>query len=180
VHSTTKVSLFQVVYGFNPGACIYLLPLPPFEIACFDASQQYEFILKMHEITRLNIEKMNGKYQIAGSKGRKKVKFEPRDFVWSHLRKEQFPNLRKSELMSHADGPFKILERINDDAYKVELSPEFGISPTFNISVLRHYMGEEDEVMPRMTSIQEGENDLDNDTLDTTTPFDVQGPITRS
>jgi hypothetical protein len=41
-------------------------------------------------------------------------------------------------------------------------------------------MGEEDEVMSRMTSIQEGENDLDNDTSDTTTPFDVQGPITRS
>jgi transposase InsO family protein len=31
VHSTTKVSLFRVVYGFNPRAPIDLLPLPPSE-----------------------------------------------------------------------------------------------------------------------------------------------------
>jgi hypothetical protein len=35
--------------------------------------------------------------------------------------------------MSRADGPFKILEKINDNVYKLELSPEFGVSPTFNI-----------------------------------------------
>jgi hypothetical protein len=39
VQSTMKVSLFQVVYGFNPRASIDLLPLPPFETTCFDASQ---------------------------------------------------------------------------------------------------------------------------------------------
>jgi hypothetical protein len=35
-----------------------------------------------------------------------------------------------------ADDPFKILEKINDNAYKVELPPEFGVSPTLNISDL--------------------------------------------
>jgi hypothetical protein len=39
VHSTTKVSPFQIVYGFNPHAPINLLPLPPSEMTCFDASQ---------------------------------------------------------------------------------------------------------------------------------------------
>jgi hypothetical protein len=38
VHSTTKVSLFLVVYGFNPLAPIDLLPLLPSKITCFDAS----------------------------------------------------------------------------------------------------------------------------------------------
>jgi hypothetical protein len=38
VHSTMKLSLFQVVYGFNPRAPIDLLPLPPSETTCFDAS----------------------------------------------------------------------------------------------------------------------------------------------
>jgi hypothetical protein len=61
-HSTTKVSPFQVVYGFNPRAPIDLFPLPSSETTCFDASQRFEFILKMHETTRLNIEKMNEKY----------------------------------------------------------------------------------------------------------------------
>jgi hypothetical protein len=57
VHSTTKVSLFQVVCDFNSRASIDLLPLPPFETTCFDASQRSKFILKMHEITKLNIKK---------------------------------------------------------------------------------------------------------------------------
>jgi hypothetical protein len=55
VHFTTKVSPFQVVYGFNPRALIDLLLLPPSETTCFDASQRSEFILKMHETTKLNI-----------------------------------------------------------------------------------------------------------------------------
>jgi hypothetical protein len=90
----------------------------------------------MHETTKLNIEKMNEKYQIAGSKVRRKVKLEPRDLVWLHLRKERFPGLRKSKLMFRVDGPFKILEKINDNAYKLELPLEFGVSPTINISNL--------------------------------------------
>jgi hypothetical protein len=124
---------------------------------------------------------MNEKYQIAGSKGQKEVKLESRDLVWLHLRKEWIPYLRKSKLMFHADGPFKILEKINDNAYKFELPLEFGVSSTFNISDLRPYMGEEDEVLSRITSIQEGEDDEDITTSDTTTPsIEVQGPITRS
>jgi hypothetical protein len=39
VHSTTKVSPFQVVYGFNPCAPTDLFPLPPSETTCFNASQ---------------------------------------------------------------------------------------------------------------------------------------------
>jgi translation initiation factor IF-1 len=136
VHSTTKVSPFQVVYDFNPRAPIDLLPLSPSKMTCFYASQLSEFILKMHEITKLNIEKTNEKYRIAAIKGRKEVKLEPGDLVWLHLRKEQFSELRKSKLMSRAAGPFKILAKINDNAYKLELPSEFGVSPSFNISDL--------------------------------------------
>jgi hypothetical protein len=135
----------------------------------------------MHETTKLNIEKINEKYQIADSKDQKEVKLEPGDLVWLHLRKERFSDLRKFKLMFHVDGPFKILEKINDNAYKLELPPEFGVCPTFNISDLRPYLGEEDEVSSSTTSNQEGEDDEDITTLDTTThSIEVQGPITRS
>jgi hypothetical protein len=168
VHSTTKLSPFQVVYDFNPRAPINLLPLLHSETSCFDASQRSGFILKMLETIKLNVEKMNEKYRIAGSKGWKEVKLELRDLVWLHLRKERFSNLRKSKLMSHADCPFKILEKINDNTYKLELPLEFGISPTFNILDLRPYLGEEDEVPSRTTSIQE-EEDNEGITMSDTT-----------
>jgi hypothetical protein len=135
----------------------------------------------MHETTKLNIEKMNEKYRIAASQGRKEVKLEPGDLVWLHLRKERFLELRKSKLMSCAAGPFKILTKINDNAYKLELPSEFGVSPSFNISDLRPYLGEEDEMPSRMTSLQEGEDDEDINTLATIIPsVEIVGPITRS
>jgi hypothetical protein len=124
---------------------------------------------------------MNEKYQIAGSKGRKEVKLDLGDLVLLHMRKEQFLDLRKSKLMSRADSPFKILEKINDNAYKLELPPEFGVTPTFNILDLQPYLGEEDEVLLRTTSIQDGKDDEDITTSDTTIPsIELQGPIMRS
>ncbi|XP_066168772.1 uncharacterized protein [Oryza sativa Japonica Group] len=96
--------------------------------------------------------------------------------------KDRFPELRKSKLMPRADGPFKIIEKINDNVYKLELPPEFGVSTTFNISDLKPYLGEEDELESRTTSIQEGEDNADITTSDihNNPPTIIQGPITRA
>jgi hypothetical protein len=173
-HSTTKLSPFMVVYGFNPRAPIDLLPLPPSEIVNLDATQHSEFILKLHETTKLQIEKMNEKYRIAANKGRKEMKLEPSDLVWVHLRKDRFPDLRKSKLMPRVAGPYKVPAKINDNAYTLELLPDFEVSPTFNISDLKPYMGDEDEIESRMTPIQEEEDDEDITSIHT-----MNGPITR-
>jgi hypothetical protein len=58
--------------------------------------------------------------------------------------------------MPLAAGPYKILEKINDNAYKLELPPEFRVSPTFNIADLKPYLGEEDELESRTAPLQEG------------------------
>jgi hypothetical protein len=120
----------------------------------------------LNETTKANIERMNEKYRIAGSKGRKEIKLEPGDLVWLHLRKDRFPELHKSKLMPKEVGPYKIIEKINDNAYKLELPLEFGVSPTFNILDLKPYLGEEGELESRMTPIQEGEDDEDITPLD--------------
>jgi transposase InsO family protein len=62
IHSTTKLSLFMVVYSFNPRAPIDLLSLPPSKIVNLDVTQHSEFILKLHETTKLQIKKMNERY----------------------------------------------------------------------------------------------------------------------
>jgi hypothetical protein len=58
--------------------------------------------------------------------------------------------------MPRAAGPYKIIEKINDNAYQLELPPEFWVCPTFNIADLKSYLGEEDELESRMTLFQEG------------------------
>jgi hypothetical protein len=80
-HSTTKVSPFQVVYGFNPRAPIDLSPLPTSERTHIDASRCVDFIRKLHETTKINIEKMNEKYRVVGSEGRKELKLDLGDLV---------------------------------------------------------------------------------------------------
>ena len=166
-----------------------MLPLPSSEKVNFDAKQSAELILKMHETTKENSERMNAQYKIAGDQGIKHVTFEPGDLIWLHLRKDRFPDFRNSKLMPRADGPFKVLAKINDNAYNLELPADFGVSPTFNIADLKPYLGEEDELPSRTTSIQEGEDDEDIPIDDTTiaptpsiTPLvpEIQGPITRA
>jgi hypothetical protein len=89
----------------------------------------------MHETTKLNIEKMNEKYRIVASKGRKEVKLKLGDLVWLHLRKERFPELRKSKLISRVADPFKILAKIKDNAYKLELPPSSGLVPVLTFQI---------------------------------------------
>jgi len=163
-------------------APIDLLPLPTTERTHSDASARAEFIYKLHETTKTNIKKMNEKYRIAGSEVRKEIKLEPGDLVWLHLRNDRFLELRKSKLMPRAAGPYKDIKKINNNAYKLDLPPEFGVSSSFNISDLKPYLEEEDDLESRTTPIQEGEDDEDITPLDAQDdpPLDIQGPITRA
>jgi hypothetical protein len=72
--------------------------------------------------------------------------------------------------MLRANGPFKILKKINENAYKLDLPVDFGVSPTFNIAYLKSYLREEDELESMMTQMQEGEDDVGINTSDTSTP----------
>jgi hypothetical protein len=79
-----------------------------------------------------------------------------------------------------------VLERINDNACKLDLPVDFGVSPTFNIANLKPYLGDDDKLESRTTQMQEGEDDEDIATNDTSTPTPVStsttplSPITRA
>jgi hypothetical protein len=147
------------------------MPLPSSEKLNFDATKRAE-----------NIERTNAKYKFVEDKGRKELKFEPEYLVWLHLRKESFPELRKSNLLPRADGPFKVLEKINANAYKLDLPMDFRVSATFNIADVKPYLGDEDELESRMTQMQEVEDDEDINANDTSTPTQVPivGSITHA
>ena len=99
-----------------------------------DGKNKAEIVKKMHEKARKCIEEVNAKVAEKRNKGRKKIIFEPGDWVWVHWRKERFPNLRKSKLGPRGDGPFQVLERINDNAYRLDLPGEYQVSASFNVS----------------------------------------------
>ena len=71
--------------------------------------------------------------------------FNVGDLVWLHLRKDRFPKERKSKLLPRADGPFKVLARYNNNAYKIDIPRDkYSVSDIFNIKDLSPYHGDED------------------------------------
>ncbi|RVW13085.1 Transposon Ty3-I Gag-Pol polyprotein [Vitis vinifera] len=71
------------------------------------------------------------------------------DWVWVHMRKERFPTRRRSKLHPRGDGPFQVLEIINDNAYKLDLPGEYNISATFNVSDLSPFdVGDDSRMNP--------------------------------
>ncbi|PKI48599.1 hypothetical protein CRG98_031018 [Punica granatum] len=78
-------------------------------------------VKKIHEEARQHILKKNEQYADRANKGRKKVTFEPGDWMWVHMRKERFLNQQKSKLNPQGIEPFQVLAKINDNAYKIYL-----------------------------------------------------------
>ena len=71
--------------------------------------------------------------------------FNNGDLVWLHLRKEHFPNERKSKHLPRTDAPFKVLERYNNNAYKIDIPHDkYSGSDMFNVNDLSPYHGDED------------------------------------
>jgi len=77
------------------------------------------------------------------------------------MKNERFSEQRKSKLKPKRDGPFQVLERINDNAYKVDLPGEYGVSVTFNVSDLSLFDIRNDSQHSRKNDFQKGDNGVD-------------------
>ena len=151
VHSAKKFSPFEVVYGFNPLSPLDLLPFPLSERVSTDGKRRADTIKKLHEQVRVNIETKTEGYKRYANKKQKEL-------VWVHLRKERFPEERKSKLMPRVDGPFQILRKINDNAYQLDLEGKYDISTSFNVADLSPFLADDQDLWTN--PFEEGRNDV--------------------
>ena len=87
----------------------------------FGRKSRVTHLKKVHEDTRNTIERQVQHLATKLNINKQPMVFNTGDLVWLHLRKERFPQERKSKLRPRADGPFKVLARYNDNAYKIDL-----------------------------------------------------------
>jgi len=148
------------VYGNDPLSPIDLTPLPLKEIMSTEESKWVKEIQELHKGVQGQIEKSNDRYQSQDNKHRKQALFQPGDLVWVHLRKERFSSKRESKLMPRADGPFEVLKKVSDNAYKVDLPKDYGVPCTFNVVGLKPYFEDDNLKNLRANSFLEREDDV--------------------
>ena len=61
--------------------------------------------------------------------------------------------------MPRAEGPFEVLERTNDNAYKVDLPGDYEVSATFNVADLSPFYPDSSPPDLRVKSFQQGKDD---------------------
>lgn len=93
-----------------------------------------------------------------------------------HSRKNKFPSQRKYKLQARGDDPFQVLECINDNAYKIDLPLDYGMSSTFNVSDLSFCDEGTIDSNLRMNSFQGG----NDEGLQRDEELSLGGVVTRS
>jgi hypothetical protein len=97
------------------------------------------------------------------------------------VRNERFLAHRKSKLQPGGDGSFQIFERINDNAYKVDLLGEYGIRATFNVSDLTLFDVGDDSRLNPFEERRDYEHQPNTKRNHANDPLEVSiGPITRA
>ena len=85
VHRTTKISPFEVVYGFNPLTPIDLVPIPTsFDYVHKEEVSKSKFVKDLSEKIRQKIQHQTTRYIKYNNKGRREVIFCEEDLVWLH------------------------------------------------------------------------------------------------
>ncbi|GKD25304.1 RNA-directed DNA polymerase [Tanacetum coccineum] len=162
VNCTTGKSPFELVYGRNPITPLDLVHVPDVGQFSEEGADRSEQIKELHRSVQEQIIRHNKQYKEHKDKRRKQVLYQEGDLVWIHLHKECFPARRFGKLKPRGDGPFCVLKKINDNAYKIELPGHYNVSATFNVADLSPYKGDSDVEPDSGSSLfQKGEDDAD-------------------
>jgi len=131
VHKTTKLSPFEVVYGFYPLIPLDLFSLPnPQDFVHKERESKAEFVWKLYENVKIKKQQQSERYARKRNKGKREIIFEDGDWFWLHLRKERSPKQRQSKLNPCGDVSFQVLMRINNNAYHLDLPEEYRVHAT--------------------------------------------------
>ena len=128
------------------------------------ASDFVNELQECHKIVHERLLKPNEKYKQSADKKRRSVDFREGDLVYAVLTKDRFPVGAYNKPKPRKIGPVKIVKRINENAYKLELPEDVYTSDVFNVKHLIPYYEDEqftdEEFLNSRTNFsQPGEDD---------------------
>jgi len=121
IHNSTDISPFSIVYQKVPHYLLYLAKLTIGNKFSSATSAVAEQTIDVQKKVRARLEKSNARYKaVANKKMREKV-FKERDMIMIYLRKKIISTGTYNKLKPKKYDPFKIVKKINDNAYIVDL-----------------------------------------------------------
>lgn len=163
VHSSTGRAPFAVVYQTPPRHAVDLVKLPRGAGHSEAAEDLAQNAVNIQAEVRHKLMETNQRFKAVADKHRRVNLFEVGDEVMVFLRRERFPVGQYNKLQPKKYGPYKIVRKINDNAYVVDLPDSMGISRTFNVSDLYRYFPPEPSVYldhSGTSSFQDGGTDV--------------------
>ncbi|PKU87297.1 ATP-dependent DNA helicase RecG [Dendrobium catenatum] len=144
---------FSIVYTELPNHVVDIAILP--KCKSKSALQTTESYTKMLEDVKSKLSAANDSYKQLADAHRRKVVFNPGDLVMVRMRRERFQPGTYSKLSPRKIGPVPVICCINDNAYVVDLPPEFRTPATFNVSDIFSYKSSDVGVIHTISSDEE-------------------------
>ena len=145
-HVTTGFSPFMLMYGFQPRAPVTV------GLANEKIHEVKNFLqdhMDMLRVARRNVQQAQDRYKKFADKRRRPVTFEKGELVFLRV-PENSQSLSTGpvpKLSPRFCGPFKIIKKVGQVAYKLELPASSKVHPVFHVSRLRKRLYSEDNVV---------------------------------
>ena len=143
MNRSTGKSPFKIVYGRQSRGVFELRDSEQIKAKSASAEEFIEAMEELHSRVKKRLLKSNQEYKRREDQHRRQIQFKVDDLGLAHLRKERFPRGTYNKMKMKKIGPCRVLKKLGENAYEIELSNEIGISPTFNVSNLYPYKTEE-------------------------------------
>lgn len=144
VNRSTSFSPFRVVYGVVPRGPLDLGLVPDVTRDHGEAIDFVADVSHIHQLVHDNLQITSAKYKEAADRHRRDVHFNVGDKVWAVLTKERFPPHEYNKLKARKIGPLDIVEKINQNAYRVCLPPNVRCSDVFNVKHLVPFVSQDE------------------------------------